>query len=687
MEASASAGRLKSCLDVLSSATARPELFLSVQEGLAGNFISLTKTLYDFHKALGSDIISGSPLKELVVENFDEEQIWQQLELQNNAALGHFQEAIAKSVKEEADISLLQPLEEEEEEEEESNEDQVDAEDQIEEEPEIQNDHLEEESDQSEKKSRLKATETHSFSDEDSDIDFDIDELEQRTKRLKKAVKKAGETSIVDDRFFKLYEMEAALDASEKKESKAKDEDDDGGDDDDVDYFEDIISEDDEDDGEEEFGKASMKLTKSARDLKYKDYFDPVDDHEGFASESKDDGEDEQSEGADDDDDDDGEEEEAIDEMEEDEDDIEQTEKDNLSEPSKRVTFSLPYDSDGEEDTHTFQGKAEKSPEVKSSFEKRQEKLSEKIKKLESELLTEKPWQLKGEVTAQKRPENSLLEEMLLFDHAVKMAPMITEETTLQLEDIIKRRIKDQAWDDVVRKEKPKEDPFEYKKRLTLDHEKSKLSLAEIYEQEYLKLNQNKSEEEEKPEHAEIKKMMDSLFLKLDALSNFHFTPKPPVPEVKIVSNLPAITMEEVAPVNVSDAALLAPEEVKEKSKGGDVKADAEKSSTDKKRERRKKKLARRIKLREKEKRQKLLEKKAEENPRFTKKASAAELKKLTKEGRTSLLKDDGKDKALKSSKAFFSQLQDQVKMQITEAKTSQRKPKKRALSAQKLKL
>lgn len=47
-----------------------------------------------------------------------------------------------------------------------------------------------------------------------------------------------------------------------------------------------------------------------------------------------------------------------------------------------------------------------------------------------------------------------------------------------------------QAWDDVVRKEKPKEDAYEYKKRLTLDHEKSKLSLAEIYEQEYLKLSQ-----------------------------------------------------------------------------------------------------------------------------------------------------------------------------------------------------
>lgn len=47
-----------------------------------------------------------------------------------------------------------------------------------------------------------------------------------------------------------------------------------------------------------------------------------------------------------------------------------------------------------------------------------------------------------------------------------------------------------QAWDDVLRKEKPKEETFEYKKRLTLDHEKSKLSLAEVYEQEYQKQTQ-----------------------------------------------------------------------------------------------------------------------------------------------------------------------------------------------------
>uniref|UniRef100_A0A7N9IFG0 Uncharacterized protein n=1 Tax=Macaca fascicularis TaxID=9541 RepID=A0A7N9IFG0_MACFA len=40
-----------------------------------------------------------------------------------------------------------------------------------------------------------------------------------------------------------------------------------------------------------------------------------------------------------------------------------------------------------------------------------------------------KPRQRQGAVTAQKRPENSLLEETLRRDHAVRMAPVITEET------------------------------------------------------------------------------------------------------------------------------------------------------------------------------------------------------------------------------------------------------------------
>ncbi|XP_061203538.1 U3 small nucleolar ribonucleoprotein protein MPP10 isoform X2 [Neopsephotus bourkii] len=654
---------LETCLRVAGAAAARPERFLSVQDGLSSDFRALTKILYDLNKALGSNIVRGGPLKQLVIENFDEEQIWQQLELQNNEVLDFFKKSIARDAKDEG-LCLLSDQEENDSDAETSS--NKEFEDTIMD-AETEQKNTKDKTKAKEKQRKLKESIMQKCSDEDSDLDFDIEALEQETKTAKETtLKKMGRKSIVDDKFFKLAEMEAFLEHAEKENREEED---------DINYFEDIISDD-----EEESEEATVKPIKCSRDLTYEDYFDPVND-DLVANDVEDDQEEEGDS--------------AVEEQNEENmsevDDMNEMMVENMrsKESSKKVTFSLPDDSETEDITDTQLEKGSDPSEIKSSFEKRQEKMSKKIKSLEDELLEEKPWQLKGEVTGQKRPENSLLEETVLFDHAVRMAPVITEETTFQLEDIIKQRILDEAWDDVVPKEKPKEDAFEYKKRITLDSEKSKLSLAEIYEQEYMKLHQQKTEEEENPEHKEIQEMMDSLFQKLDALCNFHFTPKPPVPEVKIVSNLPAVSMEEVAPVAVSDAALLAPEEIKEKNKAGDVKTDAEKTPTDKKRERRKKKLRKRMKQREKEKRQKLLEKmKPEQGTKLSKKAAAAALKRLTKEGKVSLLKDEGKDKVLKSSQAFFSQLQDQVKMQIKDASKLKKKQKKQtATSVHKLKL
>ncbi|NXP91479.1 MPP10 protein, partial [Passerina amoena] len=670
---------IQTCLRVAGAAAARPECFLSVQDGLAADFRAMTKTLYDLNK--GSNIVRGGPLKELVIENFDEEQIWQQLELQNNAVLNFFKKSIARDAEDE-DLCLLSDQEEDGSGAETSSDKELED-NLMEAETEQMNAYTKDKDKNKnkakEKQSKLRESIMQKDSDEDSDIDFDIEALEQQAKTAKETtLRKKGRKSVVDDKFFKLAEMEAFLEHAEKEDKEEEEEEDD------INYFEDVIS-DDEEDSEE----AKDKPIKSSRDMTYKDFFDPVDNDDDDDGDGDDDlvandAEEDQEEEADS----------AIEEQNEEsmsefEDMDEMVEHMRSKEASKKVTFSLPDDSETEDVTEVQLEKDISPSEIKSSFEKRQEKMSKKIKSLEEALLEEKPWQLKGEVTGQKRPENSLLEETVLFDHAVRMAPVITEETTFQLEDLIKQRILDEAWDDVVPKEKPKEEAFEYKKRISLDHEKSKLSLAEIYEQEYMKLHQQKTEEEENPEHKEIQEMMDSLFQKLDALCNFHFTPKPPVPEVKIVSNLPAISMEEVAPVAVSDAALLAPEEIKEKNKAGDVKTDAEKTSTDKKRELRRKKLRKRMKRREREKRQKLLEKmKPEQGTKLSKKAAAAKLKRLTKEGKASLLKDEGKDKALKSSQAFFSQLQDQVRMQIKDASKLKKKQKKeKAISVHKLKL
>ncbi|CAB1339546.1 unnamed protein product [Coregonus sp. 'balchen'] len=604
------------------------------RDGVATDFTSLTKTLYDLHKTHEPEDSKGSPLDQLVVENFDEEQIWQELELQNTAVLKHFETAVSQAALDTA-LSIL--FNEEDADEEPDEGDEQDGDD-IEEE--MRDGDLED--GEGEEPPMLKTAMDAlrgDNTDEDSDVDFDVDALEKQAKQKKcsagRESKPLGPPSEVDDRFFKLSEMESFLDDMDKREGKEGD--------DDVDYFQDLPSGDEDEDidlfGENVSSKENKKTStlKSSRNLKYKDFFDAVDDDPAQTADQSDaEDEDNSMDGMQDEDDD-----------EENEDFVEDEECRQAKEALKRVTFNLPGESDdseGEEMADIFGGKSQNAtkPESKSSFEKRQDKASfssrvmaEKIQDLEKAAMGEKPWQLTGEVSAQTRPENSLLEVDVAFDSASRMGTY----------HIL-------VWDDVVRKEKPKEEVFEYKKRLTLDHEKSKLSLAEVYEQEYLKQNQ-------------------------------------PVPEVKVVSNLPSIAMEEVAPVSASNATLLAPEEVKEKNKAGDVLGDSEKTSTDKKRDRRKKKKVKRIKIQEKEKRQKLKEaNRTGENKKQSKAEVAENLKKLTKGGKATLLKDEGKDKALRSSSAFFSQLQDQVKSQIKGAKDPGSKKKKhKELSASKLKL
>lgn len=69
--------------------------------------------------------------------------------------------------------------------------------------------------------------------------------------------------------------------------------------------------------------------------------------------------------------------------------------------------------------------------------------LSSQIAALEAENVGVKDWATKGEAKARDRPVNSLLEEDLEYERSGKVVPVITEETTKTIEDLIKKRILD----------------------------------------------------------------------------------------------------------------------------------------------------------------------------------------------------------------------------------------------------
>ncbi|XP_051133461.1 M phase phosphoprotein 10 isoform X2 [Andrographis paniculata] len=223
-----------------------------------------------------------------------------------------------------------------------------------------------------------------------------------------------------------------------------------------------------------------------------------------------------------------------------------------------------------------------------STHEKELEILRTEIEEMEKANLEPKAWTMQGEVTAAKRPKNSALEVDLDFEHNVRPAPVITEEVTASLEELIQKRIIEGQFDDVEKKptlltKAPTE-------RKELDENKSKKGLAEIYEDEYAQktglVSTALSFSDEQKKEATL--LFKKLCVKLDALSHFHFAPKPIIEDMSIQANLPALAMEEVAPLAVSDAAMLAPEEVF--SGKGDIKDETELTKEDRKRRRANKK-------------------------------------------------------------------------------------------------
>ena len=277
-----------------------------------------------------------------------------------------------------------------------------------------------------------------------------------------------------------------------------------------------------------------------------------------------------------------------------------------------------------------------------SAFQRAQDALARQIERLEARALEEKTWLLKGEASAKERPKNSVLAADVEFDHVAAPPPVVSEEMTARLEDVIKARVAEQRFDDVERVEPATRDDRGRRQLTELDDQKSKKGLGDIYADDYVaqkhlaKTGARLDEEKEDPVVVEARALFSALAVKLDALSNFHFAPKPVVQEMAIKTDAPALQAEEVAPLMASEASRAAPEEVFAGGEGaggvrgsaaGDVKADAELTKEERKAARAKRKRKgkavsnERERVKAKREREKEAKEKAAEDAGFTRKA------------------------------------------------------------------
>jgi len=683
----------------------KPEKFLKQEDEVFEDIKLLSKVLYDVGKiteSTGKETTNTLP--ELIINKFDQEQVWAGIELQNQNKLEKWKRKVnkidvdkncslyikmdskkVKMTKAIVDQQVADGLDDKEESEcdeaEENEKDKEMHDDDFMNDPDFLNMSDSEGDD-------LPLFDALSDQDE-CDDDAEGTYTARENKLMKEKMPQPETSTEVDDQFFKLREMEKFLEEEDKNfEGRNTNDEDDA---EDIDMFEDIEDEDEETGAMYSQYFVGTGLQAQSDDTKKPRVdLDPIFlaklksniDDSSYNMEGKKDDNIENEEG---------------DSGSEDEDDInldDESEMENTVHSDKNeenIKLDLLNNSDEDD---------EKCVEPESSHQKNQARLKKKIDNMEAAAIEEKAWQLGGEVAAPVRPENSLLAEDLDYESGIRAAPLMTEAVAKKLDDIIIQRIKDQAWDDVQRKVKPIESAQQYKKKLILDQEKNKLSLSQVYEEEYLKiakaqekvsnipglLDKHTDESAVPLEVKQIKEDMRALFVKLDTLTHNHYVPNQKTAELKIVNNMASISMEEVAPVGTSNAALLAPAEVVDIRKG-ELMTEGDKTKTDRKRERRHKKILVKAKLSEKARREKEKISLQKESV-MSKKSAMKGIENSEKRGDLKTVKESDKNSALKSSTAFFNVLQDEVTSNIkgvTSNKKKRKDDKRVSLAALKL--
>eukprot|EP01104_Vermistella_antarctica_P017375 TRINITY_DN6152_c0_g1_i1.p1 TRINITY_DN6152_c0_g1~~TRINITY_DN6152_c0_g1_i1.p1 ORF type:complete len:738 (+),score=316.57 TRINITY_DN6152_c0_g1_i1:246-2216(+) len=571
------------------------------------------KVMFDY--AVASCPKKYSSLPELIMDGFDLEQVWQQIQLQDDPLVRSVTRRMTRFVEKSDGVNMpfTDVIEEEERRKEEAEREEEEEDEESEDEEEVEEDDEDADDDD-----ELMKFSTDGYVDEDDLNERDDDEEDEDDDEDDDDDDESGFLGEegeghegVNDTFFDMDEMERFLDDEDEREAQGDDED-----------------------GDEEGGDGSDD--------------DDADEEDVVIGKGWD--------GASDDEDDVG------DDGEEDEEESDIGFDDFFDAPPKRKKKRVNRSSGNTSDDGAFDEQDEKDESLMSAHEKRQQNLQRLLVEQEKQNVGQKAWPMRGEISAKHRPRGSLLEVDLDYDQASKARPAITEETTLSIEETIKRRIIEESWDDVVRK---REEDFVKRKKKKVDdisEEKSKLGLAELYEKDYMEeIHGVEEESAESKQHQEIVGLFRKICHSLDSLANFGFTPRlPKSGEDNANTNLPAITMEEVTPAAVSEATLQTPQEVFKK-KAKEVKGESEVTQEEKKVRRRHKKRSQRKREKQKKADAKLVDKlNLGMGNKYSKEKALKELQQSGNKNVTVVKASDHTNYT--SASTFFSKLEDEAR-------------------------
>ncbi|PWY93841.1 Mpp10 protein [Aspergillus sclerotioniger CBS 115572] len=205
-----------------------------------------------------------------------------------------------------------------------------------------------------------------------------------------------------------------------------------------------------------------------------------------------------------------------------------------------------------------------------SSHEKQRARIADEIRRLEAANVAKKEWMLAGEARAVERPMNSLIEEDLDFERIGKPVPVVTAESSGDIEELVKRRILAKQFDEVIRRRPGVSDGQNAgRTRLELEDTKPQQSLAELYETDHLRATDpnyvDSKDQKLMREHVNVTNLWKAISSQLDTLSNWHYKPKAPQASINVVTDVATITMEDAQPTAssaVNGTATLAPQEI-----------------------------------------------------------------------------------------------------------------------------